>query len=150
MTIAFDFDGVIHKYSKGWKDGSIYDPISYQWILLVRELLEEGHTVFILSTRSKRQIFKHFKKLYCFPDPTNKNNCSDYSWVCEFSFRVMPFWEKFVRNKIVDGIASVGICNHKAVFDVLIDDRVICFTGSYLGLKEKITTFKARLVHVTT
>lgn len=28
-TIVFDFDGVIHKGYKGWKDGSIYGEIDY-------------------------------------------------------------------------------------------------------------------------
>ena len=28
-TIVFDFDGVIHKGYKGWKDGSIYGQIDY-------------------------------------------------------------------------------------------------------------------------
>src|SRR3546814_17831472 len=26
MTVALDFDGVIHRYSKGWRGGVIHDP----------------------------------------------------------------------------------------------------------------------------
>lgn len=137
MTIAFDFDGVVHLYSEGRKDGSIYDSISYQWVVLVRKLLTEGHGVFILSTRPKRQIYKHMKKLYCI----RNSGCSG-EWSTLFAFRIMPFWEKFFKKKEIDGLPSVGICNHKAIFDVLIDDRAIQFDGNYKGLFEKIINFK--------
>lgn len=49
-TIAVDFDGVIHRYSKGWRDGSIYDPP----IDGAREALARIHTrydVVIFTTR---------------------------------------------------------------------------------------------------
>ena len=50
--IVFDFDGVIHKYSKGWQDGSIYDePV--EGIKEVIDQLRQKYEVVIVSTRSK-------------------------------------------------------------------------------------------------
>lgn len=56
-TICVDFDGVIHKYSKGYKDGSIYDePVEGAFETIERML--KIHNVVILSTREPKQIFE--------------------------------------------------------------------------------------------
>jgi hypothetical protein len=145
-TIAFDFDGVIHRYSKGWQDGKIYDDVLDGWVELVKSLHKENFNVIILTTRNKRQVFKFLWDKYhmYFAMKPNANTDDDFS--SDFAFRVMPFYEKFFNSKKDHKDyknKTVGICNHKAVFDVLIDDRAICFTGSYNGLKDKITNFKS-------
>ena len=40
-TIAIDFDGVIHKYSKGWHDGTIYDKANEGAFEFIRELMKK-------------------------------------------------------------------------------------------------------------
>lgn len=52
-TIAFDFDGVIHRYSKGWGDGKIYDTPVNGIRGLIYNLRKEGFKVVIYSTRAK-------------------------------------------------------------------------------------------------
>lgn len=52
--IVFDFDGVVHRYSKGWQDGSIYDGP----VLGIKQVIDalrnvDGYEVVIMSTRSR-------------------------------------------------------------------------------------------------
>ena len=50
--IAVDFDGVIHAYTKGWQDGSIYDePVEGAIEALLK--LSERFEVYIFTTRVK-------------------------------------------------------------------------------------------------
>jgi len=49
-SIAVDFDGVIHRYSKGWHDGTIYDePMPGAREALAR--IHQRYRVVILTTR---------------------------------------------------------------------------------------------------
>lgn len=55
QTIAVDFDGVIHTYSKGWQDGSIYDPPLPGAIDALRQLMAT-YAVFIHTTRTATDV----------------------------------------------------------------------------------------------
>lgn len=54
-TIAVDFDGVIHRYSKGWQDGAIYDPPMPGAIEGLRALMSR-FAVFVFTTRRAAQV----------------------------------------------------------------------------------------------
>jgi hypothetical protein len=54
-TIAVDFDGVIHAYSKGWQDGTIYDPPLPGALDGLRTLMRDN-AVFIHTTRPAAQV----------------------------------------------------------------------------------------------
>lgn len=50
MTVAVDFDGVIHKYSRGWQHGVIYDEPVDGAIEAVREIMTV-EPVFVFTAR---------------------------------------------------------------------------------------------------
>ena len=61
-TIAVDFDGVLHAYSKKWSDGTIYDnpiPGSRE---AMQTLLDKGYEVVIYSTRGETRTVKNVEQ----------------------------------------------------------------------------------------
>lgn len=55
MTMAVDFDGVIHRYSRGWHDGTIYDPPVEGAVESLHALMDYD-AVFIHTTRDPYQV----------------------------------------------------------------------------------------------
>jgi hypothetical protein len=69
-TVAVDFDGVIHAYSKGWQDGSIYDaPVPGAFDAL--RLLMRTNAVFVHTTRDPAPVAEWIRQrsgietIYC-------------------------------------------------------------------------------------
>ena len=122
-TIAIDFDGVIHLYSKGWHDGTIYDQPADGAFDAIKTLMDAGYTVYVHSTRSPRQI---------------REWLDGYLW--QYECQIVPFWSKFWNKRGV-----LGISKRKLPALVYVDDRAVLFNSldggwvrvlNDLGIKE--------------
>lgn len=121
-TIVFDFDGVIHKGYKGWKDGSIYGEIDYNLLHYIKELMKDYYIV-ISSNRPAKQIVDFLNK--------DSNNPLDFE-VFKKDMQGNMYWNK-------DNV--VGVTNEKAVGIIYIDDRGY----RYKGLADLIDNLKNTL-----
>ena len=119
-TIAFDFDGVIHKYSSGWQDGDIYDEPNEDVIRVMYRLLTEGYSVAIVSTRNPIQISEWW------------NNH-------QFPMKAIPVIND---TKFWSNTEYIGVFNKKIPALVYIDDRGLTFKGDTSNLYNEITTFR--------
>lgn len=106
-AVAFDFDGVIHKYSEGWKDGSIYDEFNKDVLdlMLILQLLKIPCV--IISTREPNQIKE---------------------WWDKQGFTIMAKPLCF-ETKFFNDCTYVGITNRKIPAQLYIDDRAYRYTG---------------------
>lgn len=55
-VICVDFDGVIHRYSKGWQDGAIYDPPMKGAKEELKRLVSKDYKVIIVTTRLNPEV----------------------------------------------------------------------------------------------
>jgi 5'(3')-deoxyribonucleotidase len=71
-TVVFDFDGVIHSYSSGWKGTSVIpDPPVNGIKEVIENLLERGYRVVVVSSRCREadgiSAIREWLKQYNFP-----------------------------------------------------------------------------------
>lgn len=116
MKIAIDFDGVLHGYSKGWADGTVYDPPVPGTRKAMEQLKAQGHYLIIFSTRTN----KVFRKK---SDPDQQPLME--AWLAEHS---IPF----------DKIWLYG----KPMADIYLDDRALTFKGDWQQTLQDISVFK--------
>lgn len=112
-TIAIDFDGVIHAYSHGWADGTIYDLPVPGALETIERLLMRGYAVFIHSARPPRMIKRWLEKQSLFDE-----RCSA---MFAIPVKIVPWWYKFWDKAHV-----LGVTNRK----IAADDRAYFFGGA--------------------
>jgi hypothetical protein len=107
VTIAIDFDGVIHAYSRGWADGNIYDQPLPGALEGLRQLMERD-AVFIFTSRDPQQVADWLFEKGEFNitwEPPGETTCT--------------FWND--RDRIL-------VTNRKLPATAYLDDRAVRFT----------------------
>lgn len=113
-TLAVDFDGPIHAYRQGWKDGTIYDeptPGSLEGL----RILMETHPVFIHTARNPRPVADWL---------------AGYDFTCMVEGLIhapMQFWNE--RGVLL-------VTNRKLPALAYLDDRAVRFTSWTAALDE--------------
>jgi hypothetical protein len=109
-TLAVDFDGVIHKYSLGWKDGSIYDvPVDGAKESLAK--LGEKFNIVIFTTRLNPEL-----------GDTANQKMEMLSWLKKYSF--------------TEGIHYHKLSGFKPKAKIYLDDRGMKFVNWEDSIKE--------------
>ncbi|MGH3586986.1 MAG: hypothetical protein ACRDQ0_11745 [Pseudonocardia sp.] len=116
MTIAVDFDGVIHAYSEGWRDGSIYDPPVDGALGALYDLMRLD-AVFVHTTRPARQVARRIERW------------SGYGIECttQMSPFLPPWWQWGKRCRFWNDRTALLVTNRKLPAVVYIDDRAVRF-----------------------
>jgi hypothetical protein len=111
VTIAIDFDGVIHTYERGWADGSIYGEWMPGAMAALMQLMAD-HAVFVHTTRNPHQVARWIEQT------------SGHNIECTTRISLLPWRRTFWNTR---GLLLVTRRKLPAV--AYVDDRAVRFTN---------------------
>lgn len=110
-TIAVDFDGVLHAYSKGWQDGTIYDGPIPGAREAMQDFLAAGFEIVIYSTRCHDRVVNGIPQ---------DNQVADITlWLDRHDIPFTRIWTE----------------PGKPLAALFIDDNALRFTGDWLDTR---------------
>jgi hypothetical protein len=115
--VMIDFDRTIHKYSEGWKDGTVYDKPIPDAKQFIDELKDDGFEIIIFSSRLSKTSHGE--------EGVDKQKRMIEAWLKKYSIEV-------------DGITS-----EKLPAVAYVDDRAVEFDGKWNS--ELLTKIKSRV-----
>ena len=124
--LCLDFDGVIHGYHDGWKDGTIYGEVTpgfFEWALEA----QKHFALVVYSSRSK----------------TDEGRDAMRKWLTEKKLiRTGLYVHDANEPQRPEGYLRLELAYHKPPAFLTIDDRGLTFTGSWDDFSpEKLLAF---------
>jgi hypothetical protein len=116
MTIAIDFDGVIHSYELGWSDGTIYGDFKPGALESLLVLLGGPHAVFVHTTRKPGPVARWIERQ------------SGHTIECLTPWQ---WWLTHRRRTFWDTTGLLLVTNRKLPAVAYLDDRAVRFTGDW-------------------
>jgi len=124
-TIAIDFDGVIHTYEHGWKNGTIYGDLVPGALEALTVLMRE-YAVFIHTTRNARQVARWIEQR------------TGHGIECTTQMHpLLPSWWQWgKRFEFWNTQGTLLVTNRKLPAVAYLDDRAVHFTNWRKAMRE--------------
>ena len=124
--LCLDFDGVIHRYSKGWSAGELYDPPTdgfFDWLIEAQDKFD----IVVYSSRSK------------YPDMLDAMR----GYMCYYAAAWAQTQEHVSHQQMYCMLMTIEFVQEKPSAYITIDDRALTFTGKWSDFHpEELLAFK--------
>lgn len=137
-TICLDFDGVLHSYKSGWQGPRTIadEPVPGAMAFLDEIIDSEKYEVCIYSSRSRyflgRKAMKKWLRKWLFIEMLTRHKTFTADEVIrDMAKKGSMMEEEYLLSGIWSTVNKIKFPKYKPAAFLTIDDRAICFTGTF-------------------